>query len=46
MQVNQEARLQSRRMLRKLAREHGEEVTILCTHDPSLPASAERRVSA
>jgi glyoxylase-like metal-dependent hydrolase (beta-lactamase superfamily II) len=46
MQVNREARLQSRRMLRKLAREYGEEVTILCTHDPSLPQGAERRVSA
>jgi glyoxylase-like metal-dependent hydrolase (beta-lactamase superfamily II) len=44
MQVNREARLQSRRMLQTLAREHGDEVTILCTHDPSLPAGAERRV--
>lgn len=44
MQVSREARLQSRRMLRTLAREHGDEVTILCTHDPSLPPGAERRV--
>ena len=44
MQVNREARLQSRRMLQALAREHGDEVTIICTHDPSLPQGAERRV--
>jgi glyoxylase-like metal-dependent hydrolase (beta-lactamase superfamily II) len=44
MQVDREARLQSREMLRSLAREHGDEVTILCTHDPVLPSGAERRV--
>ena len=46
MQVDRAARLESRHALRALAREHGEEVTILCTHDPSLPPGAERRVSA
>ncbi|SHJ64454.1 Glyoxylase, beta-lactamase superfamily II [Roseomonas rosea] len=44
MQVNREARLQSRRMLRALAREHGDEVTILCTHDPVLPSGAAARL--
>ncbi|MBP0445967.1 MBL fold metallo-hydrolase [Roseomonas sp. SSH11] len=45
MQVDRAARLQSRAMLQELARQHGEEVTILCTHDPALPAQAGRRVS-
>jgi glyoxylase-like metal-dependent hydrolase (beta-lactamase superfamily II) len=44
MQTDREARLQSRRLLQALVREHGEEVTILCTHDPSLPPEAGRRV--
>jgi glyoxylase-like metal-dependent hydrolase (beta-lactamase superfamily II) len=46
MQVDREARLRSRRLLQELARDHAEEVTILCTHDPSLPPRAERRVLA
>lgn len=44
MEVNREARLQSRRMLRALQREHADEVTILCTHDPEFPPGAETRV--
>jgi glyoxylase-like metal-dependent hydrolase (beta-lactamase superfamily II) len=44
MQVDREARLQSRRMLRAVAREHGDEVTIICTHDPLLPPGAEQRI--
>ncbi|MBP0492763.1 MBL fold metallo-hydrolase [Roseomonas indoligenes] len=46
MQVDRDARLESRERLRALARAHGEEVTILCTHDPALPPGAGRRVLA
>ncbi|MFC0383962.1 MBL fold metallo-hydrolase [Muricoccus vinaceus] len=46
MQVDRGARLESRQRLIDLAREHGDEVTILCTHDPVLPEGAGRRVSA
>jgi len=46
MQVDRGARLESRRRLADLARDHGDEVTIICTHDPVLPEGARRRVSA
>ena len=46
MQVDRDARLESRRRLAALARDHQDEVTILCTHDPVLPEGAGRRVLA
>jgi glyoxylase-like metal-dependent hydrolase (beta-lactamase superfamily II) len=44
MQVNGEARRATAGRLRELKARHGPEVTMLCTHDPSAPPEAEKRV--
>ncbi|MFT8243007.1 MBL fold metallo-hydrolase [Roseomonas sp. BN140053] len=42
MESDRAARLTTQAQLRRLKREHGDEVTILCTHDPVTPPAALR----